>query len=99
MAGIGGRPGWAWIFILEGLATVLCAGASFWLVQDFPQAARFLAPAERVWVVRRLQADAQFSAAGERFRAAAVWAALRDWKTYLAMGCVGWKGRDGEDPG
>ncbi len=23
MDGVGGRPGWAWIFILEGMATVL----------------------------------------------------------------------------
>src|SRR3984885_15897199 len=30
MDGIGGRPGWAWIFILEGILTVLFGLASFW---------------------------------------------------------------------
>jgi len=29
MNGLGGRPGWAWIFILEGIVTVLFGFASF----------------------------------------------------------------------
>ena len=29
MGGIGGKPGWAWIFILEGLATILIGIASY----------------------------------------------------------------------
>jgi sugar phosphate permease len=48
MDGIGGRPGWAWIFILEGLFTILVACASPWVVQDFPESARFLTEAERM---------------------------------------------------
>ncbi|EGO05157.1 hypothetical protein SERLA73DRAFT_128889, partial [Serpula lacrymans var. lacrymans S7.3] len=31
MEGIGGKPGWTWIFIIEGLCTVLLAIASFWM--------------------------------------------------------------------
>ena len=31
MDAVGGKPGWAGIFILEGLATVLIAAASFWM--------------------------------------------------------------------
>ena len=34
MDGIGGKPGWAWIFILEGLATLIIAVASFWMVSE-----------------------------------------------------------------
>lgn len=48
MDGIGGKPGWAWIFILEGLLTVCCAVASFWILQDFPETARFLTETERM---------------------------------------------------
>ena len=40
MAGTGGKGGWAWIFILEGLATVLVGIAAFWLVYDFPETAK-----------------------------------------------------------
>jgi MFS family permease len=47
MNGVAGRPGWSWIFILEGLFTVLCAIASFWVIQDFPETAKFLTEAER----------------------------------------------------
>jgi hypothetical protein len=86
MDGVAGKPGWAWIFILEGIFTILCAVASFWIVQDFPEDAKFLSEPERVWVTRRLQADAQYSAGGEKFRMNSVWQSLKDWKTYLAMG-------------
>src|SRR5580698_9353282 len=46
MDGIGGRPGWAWIFILEGLFTILVACASPWVIQDFPESAKFLSETE-----------------------------------------------------
>lgn len=47
MDGIGGKPGWAWIFILEGLFTVLCAAVSFFILEDFPESAKFLSETER----------------------------------------------------
>ena len=48
MDGVGGKPGWAWIFILEGLFTILLACASPWFVRDFPESAKFLSEAERM---------------------------------------------------
>lgn len=36
MSGIRGYGGWRWIFILEGIATVVIAFASYWLVPDWP---------------------------------------------------------------
>jgi len=86
MNGVAGRTGWSWIFILEGLFTILCAIASFWIVQDFPETAKFLTVTERVFVIRRLRADMQFSAGGEQFKVKSVWQSLKDWKTYIAMG-------------
>ncbi len=62
MNGIGGRPGWAWIFILEGLLTVIFGFLSFWMVHDFPDEARFLSPEDRARVVLRLKQDQQSSA-------------------------------------
>ena len=46
MQGIGGKPGWAWIFILEGLLTIVCAALSFWILSDFPETAKFLTEEE-----------------------------------------------------
>lgn len=85
MDGIGGKPAWAWIFILEGLATVIAGLASFWIIQDFPDTAKFLSEAERTVVVRRLQGDDQFSAAGEKLKMKYIWASLADWKTWISM--------------
>ncbi|KAL5513375.1 hypothetical protein ACEPAH_3774 [Sanghuangporus vaninii] len=83
MDGIGGRPAWAWIFIIEGLITLLVAFASFFFIQDYPATARFLSEEERAFVIRRLQTDDQFSAAGEQLRWRCVWQALTDWKTWI----------------
>ncbi|MCJ1448383.1 MAG: hypothetical protein MMC23_008898 [Stictis urceolatum] len=93
MAGIGGKGGWAWIFIIEGLFTVVIAVASFWMVHDFPDDAKFLSPDDRARVIRRLKADNQSSAEHEEFRMEYFWAAVKDYKTWLQcliyMGCDG----------
>jgi MFS family permease len=82
MKGVGGLPGWSWIFILEGLATVLIGIVSFWMVHDFPDDAKFLSPDDRARVIRRLRADKQSSAEHEDFKMAYFWASVKDWKTY-----------------
>ncbi|RFU31245.1 hypothetical protein B7463_g5104, partial [Scytalidium lignicola] len=92
MDGLGGRPGWAWIFILEGILTVLCGFASFWLVHDFPDNATFLSEQDRARVVRRLKMDKQSSAEHEAFDMKYVWLALKDYKTYL--GAIIYMGAD-----
>lgn len=93
MHGIGGKPGWAWIFILEGLATVVIGVVSFWMVHDFPDEATFLSDDDRRRVIRRLKEDQQSSAEHEEFKMTYVWASLKDWKTYngmvIYMGCDG----------
>ncbi|EIM86762.1 MFS general substrate transporter [Stereum hirsutum FP-91666 SS1] len=85
MKGVGGKSGWSWIFILEGLATVLAGVLSFWVIQDFPDTAKFLTEEERVVIIRRLQSDDQFSAAGERLRWKWIWKSVFDWKTWVGM--------------
>ncbi|QSZ29145.1 hypothetical protein DSL72_003656 [Monilinia vaccinii-corymbosi] len=84
MDGLGGLHGWAWIFILEGLATTLAGVASFWLIHDFPENARFLSEVDRNRVMRRLQTDQQ-SVGHEKFGAQFIWQAVQDYKMWLAM--------------
>jgi len=57
MDGVGGYASWRWIFILEGLATIVIAAASFWIVPDWPETAKFLAPHERQIIMRRVAED------------------------------------------
>jgi len=85
MEGIGGKPAWAWIFILEGLVTVIAGAVSFFIIQDFPDTAKFLTEPERAFVIRRLQADDQFSAAGEELRWKDIFKSILDWKTWVGM--------------
>ncbi|KAJ5820462.1 hypothetical protein N7474_006053 [Penicillium riverlandense] len=93
MDGVGGRAGWAWIFILEGAATVLIGIISFWMVYDFPDQATFLSDADRARVLRRLALDQQSSAEHEQFKMSYLWASLKDWKTYT--GAIIYMGADG----
>ena len=83
MEGVGGKPAWAWIFIIEGLITVVAGFMSFWIIQDFPDTAKFLTETERVFVIRRLQSDDQFSAAGEKLRWHYIFQSWLDWKTWV----------------
>ncbi|CAI4216095.1 unnamed protein product [Parascedosporium putredinis] len=45
----------------------------------------FLSEEERARVLRRLQDDGQRTADTEQYKSAYLWAALRDWKTWLSM--------------
>ncbi|KAF4627983.1 hypothetical protein G7Y89_g10171 [Cudoniella acicularis] len=85
MGGLGGRPGWAWIFILEGLLTIVFGILSFFFVHDFPDTATFLTEQDRARVIRRLKLDNQSSAEHEEFKMAYFWSAVKDWKMYMGM--------------
>jgi len=85
MNGVGGKAGWSWIFIIEGLATIVAGILSFWFIQDFPDNAKFLTEAERAVVIRRLQDDEQWSVAGEAFQFRFVMQSVLDWKTWVGM--------------
>ncbi|KAK4454515.1 major facilitator superfamily domain-containing protein [Podospora aff. communis PSN243] len=85
MNGIGGIKGWAWIFILEGLLTIVVGILSFWMVHDFPDKATFLSDVDRARVIRRLKLDQQASANHESFKMSYFWDAVKDWKMWLGM--------------
>ncbi|KAK7951344.1 transporter [Apiospora aurea] len=85
MDGIGGKKGWEWIFILEGLLTVCFGVASFWMVHDFPDDAKFLGDEDRARVVRRLKMDQQASAQHEDWKPSYLWDGIKDWKMWLGM--------------
>ncbi len=83
MNGVGGYAGWRWIFIIIGIVTFLSGIASFWLVPDFPEDAKFLNEEERAFVIGRLQQDQVFSATGESFSTKNIIKAFVDWKLWL----------------
>ncbi|SPO00306.1 related to putative tartrate transporter [Cephalotrichum gorgonifer] len=92
MDGIGGLEGWRWIFILEGIVTVVVAVLAFFILYDFPETASFLTEEERAFVVFRLKYQ---SATGkgnegqvrvpeaEEFKWKYVWDAFKDWQIWV----------------
>ncbi|KAB5511617.1 major facilitator superfamily transporter [Coniochaeta sp. 2T2.1] len=93
MDGVGGYEGWRWIFILEGIVTVLVAILAFFVLHDFPETASFLTEEERDFVVYRLkyQGPAHGKAAGrqvaqaEEFKWKYVWQAFSDWQIWVNL--------------
>ncbi|EGX95820.1 phthalate transporter [Cordyceps militaris CM01] len=59
--GEGGLSGWRWIFLVQGLITVVLAVCAYWLLVDFPDSDRptwnFLSRDELNWVVARIHRD------------------------------------------
>lgn len=86
MDGVGDLAGWRWIFILEGIVTVLVAFASFWLLHDFPETANFLTEEERAFVVYRLKYQGQSGqrvAQADEFKWKYVGQAFADWQIWV----------------
>lgn len=88
MDGIAGLGGWRWIFILEGILTVLMGCTIPFLLPDSPKAAKFLTLTEKETIISRLQHDAGPASAktgiDDSFKWAFLKEALLDWKIYLA---------------
>lgn len=59
MDGVGGYRGWRWIFIIEGLLTIVLVLSlkAFGLIADWPESSSFLTPHERALVRQRLSTD------------------------------------------
>lgn len=49
--------GWRWMFLIEGLPTILLAFAVLWLFADRPRDARWLAAHERRWIETEVASD------------------------------------------
>ncbi|THH32727.1 hypothetical protein EUX98_g1476 [Antrodiella citrinella] len=62
MDGIGGLPGWKWIFILEGIATVLIAVIAACIMPADLASAKFFTEEEREFILARFRAADVISA-------------------------------------
>lgn len=53
----GGLEGWRWIFIIEGLLTVVCGAISYFFLASNLHTASFLTPEEREFAAKRLSGE------------------------------------------
>ncbi|KAL8800450.1 MAG: hypothetical protein Q9182_005162 [Xanthomendoza sp. 2 TL-2023] len=86
MTGVGGLRGWRWIFILEGLLTILVSLAAYFFIFNYPATASFLTDDERARVRTRLKASND-ATNDEAFSWKNVSLAVKDPKVWLY--CLG----------
>ncbi|KAF4459072.1 major facilitator superfamily transporter [Fusarium albosuccineum] len=89
MDGVAGLEGWRWVFILEGMLTVVIAVSAFFVLPDDPATCSFLTEEEKAIVDHRLKYDVgthhgSFDA-HEPFKWKHVWSALLDYKVWAVV--------------
>lgn len=57
MDGVGGYRSWRWVFILEGIVTIIIGITSLFFISGFPEKAKWLTEDERTWVLTRTGRD------------------------------------------
>jgi len=55
--GAAGLSGWQWLFLLEGIPAVILGGVVLLYLPNGPRDARWLAPADRLWLAERREAE------------------------------------------
>lgn len=58
MSGVGSLAAWRWLFILEGIATVMVGATGFFILPDYPSTTSWLSKEERIVAQCRLAVDA-----------------------------------------
>jgi ACS family tartrate transporter-like MFS transporter len=84
MDGVLGLGGWQWVFILEAIPAVLMGVLAFVWLTDRPEHAHWLQPAQRDWLVGKLDAERRRKT---RVAHVSVWKVLRN-KYVLVMALV-----------
>ena len=80
--GQGGMDGWQWLFLLQGLPTVLLGVAVFFYLDDGIAQARWLSGAQKGALRAALERDEQQRGAGEQ-AVHSFGAVLRDWRVWM----------------
>ncbi|KZT08305.1 MFS general substrate transporter [Laetiporus sulphureus 93-53] len=86
MNGIGHKSGWSWIFIIEGLFTIVLAVLSHAFVHNYPDTVSFLSPEEKELLHSRLRNDND-ALSGEIFAWRHVRKAFEDVAVWLYCFC------------
>jgi MFS transporter, ACS family, tartrate transporter len=77
--GVSGLSGWQWLFLFEGVPTILVGISVLFILADGPDTASWLTSEERTWLKSELQKDQELYGAAQHhnlldaFRLPAVW--------------------------
>ncbi|RYP46717.1 hypothetical protein DL769_011371 [Monosporascus sp. CRB-8-3] len=78
-----GMSGWRWLFIVEGVASVLVALAGLWLLPDTNETTRWLSESEKQIGRARMHRDRLIDAQEHAPALEALWSAVRDRRLWL----------------
>lgn len=80
MKNVAGLHGWQWLFLLEGVPTIVLGFVVYYYFTDKPEDAKWLEPAERDWLATRLEQDRAVTKSGnsshnlvDAFKSGRVW--------------------------
>jgi MFS transporter, ACS family, tartrate transporter len=77
-----GLAGWRWVFILEGLPSIVLGVITLFVLTDWPRDARWLRDEQRLWLTAEIERE---RAAKEAAGRAGGWSALRQPQIYLLV--------------
>ncbi|KAK7023646.1 hypothetical protein VNI00_016608 [Paramarasmius palmivorus] len=87
MRGLAGLEGWRWIFIIEGIVTVLLGLLVFFILVDSPaRSTGWMTPDEIKYMqLRKIQENGghKIDSKGHDFSWKVLWSVLTDWQIYL----------------
>lgn len=55
--GVHGLKGWQWLFLMEGIPTILLGISVLFILKDGPEKAEWMKPVERAWLAEELRRD------------------------------------------
>jgi ACS family tartrate transporter-like MFS transporter len=86
--GLAGLHGWQWMFIAEGLPTVLLGVFTLYYLTDRPADATWLSPAQRDWLQSELQAEIAGIERQGRHSLIDSFRDVRAWLLAILFGCA-----------
>ncbi|KAI1333614.1 putative pantothenate transporter [Xylariaceae sp. FL0016] len=84
-SGAGGLSGWQWLFLVEGIITILVGVVIWFALPDFPETALWLTDKEKTFIQARLPANAP-RASEVNFNFSEIVASLKDLRLWLFTG-------------
>ena len=79
-----GLAGWRWIFLVEGVVTILCGIVTLLILVDRPNEAKYLSTAEKEWLAARLATE---QAARTQVVQISKWGSLKNGRVWYFTLC------------
>jgi MFS transporter, ACS family, tartrate transporter len=82
MDNVAGLRGWQWLFVIEGLPSIVLAAVVYWVISDRPEDAKWLTKSESTWLIETLRAEAKAKGTDGKF----LWRSLFNSRFFLLCG-------------